>query len=219
MLIRATRRNDEYEFKNGKKIFIDITYEEEKHAATECEVVSAPDKLFYSTDKNRRHRSTNFDTDVEIQRGDKVFIHYLATITAIQDKKSITDDQGSIYYFIKYHDLFAATRGEEVIMLNGYIAVEPVKDENYQLDGIIIVPDSLRQKNSERIGRVKFVGSKLRGYQFTPNSCDDNYDVNPGDLIAYTKDSDISMQYDIHRSFQGGDNLFRMQRRDIMYLC
>lgn len=215
----STRRNDEYQFKSGEKIYIDVTYEEEQHAATECEIISVPDKLFYSTDKKHRDRSVNFDTDMEIQPGDKVYIHYLASITAIKDQKSLTDDEGNIYYFINYHDLFASTRGEKVIMLNGYIAVEPVKDENYQVGSLIEIPDYLKNKSSERIGKVVFVGSKLRGYQFIPDACDDNYDVKPGDLIAYTKNSDIPMQYDIHKSFQGDKTLYRMQRRDIMYLC
>lgn len=200
-------------------MFIDTTYEEEKHTATQCEVIGVPSELFYSNDVREKYSSVEFDAELEIEEGDQVFIHYLSTMTAIEDKRCIEDEDGDVYYFIKYDKLFASTRGDQVIMLNGYIAVEPITDEDYKDSEFLAMPDSVKNKDSKEIGRVVFVGAKLKGYQFSPDYSDEHYNVKPGDVVAFTKSSDIPMQYDIHRSFQGDKKMFRMQRKDIMYIC
>ena len=108
------------------KLIIDHTFEPQDHVSVRGIVKVLPDKLFFGKNDSR---SMAWKTDVEVKVGDTVWMDYHAVLLALGksfDKAQEGDDP--LYdedgIFIKYQDLFMAQRGDEFIMLNGYVLIE-----------------------------------------------------------------------------------------------
>lgn len=193
---------------NEARIWIDCTYNVGQHAPVFCEVIKVPKRL----DPKRME----WETDMELQVGDKVVASYMSISNALAlEHESVDDDMivcgKDIYCYIEYEYLYVAKRGDEIIPLNGYVLCEPVTKNVNELDGLIRID---KEDMSEHFARVKYVGSELRSYK-SPDLkefSDSKAPVKEGDLIAFDRACDIPIEFGMHAEMMGGKTFFRIQR-------
>lgn len=222
ILIKPGPMNDFIRVGDNQKIFIDTTFEPEKHAVTWGTVVAVPPYL-----------SPELETDMELQVGDQVFFHYLCIKNAMIDYKYLIH-QGQTYFLVNYGSTFCAKRKDvdvvshdgwlkvnsgtpsndnppcSVIMLNGYLLVQPIDDSMPQKHASgFLIPDKIRKKNHANEGILKYVGSPLK-------NCPDKKIIKAGDHVVFKSHSNVPLQYDLHASFEGASTLYRMKREHIL---
>jgi len=90
VLIRLDKENDSIKTTSGFELYIDSSFEPEKHATVTGEVCGLPSRLSYTGQANI---GMPWLTDIEVNYGDHVIMYYLSIINAF--KKEIQK------YFIK----------------------------------------------------------------------------------------------------------------------
>ncbi len=220
VLICPRIQNDKITLGNGAELFVDNTFEPEKHANIVADVVEVPDELFFV--KKGHPVSTPWETIMEVRTGDVAYCNYLAITNAINnryDGKAFIRD-GKLHLLVRYDAIFMVLRGELPIMCNGYILAEPTyqeyftarkKFENLGLE-IPDVVDAL--KDNTQYGIVRYVGSVPTDYQ--EGFRGDNLELKVGDHIFFDVHSDIPLEYEYHQTFEKGKKLFRIHRKDVL---
>jgi co-chaperonin GroES (HSP10) len=204
VLIKLDKANEKVVMPSGLELWIDISHEPGKHETITGTVVKPPDHLFY---KRGKVQSMPWDIDMELIEGDRVWSFYLAVQNAIEDKRFFKVDE-TVYVFINYMSVFVAKRDDQIIMLNGYILVSPHENElEKEYEHIV------HEKKESQLGVVEHIGSMIREYK---DPAKKDAEVEVGDLVMFTKNSDIPLEYDLHVKFDKGKKFFRMQRSDIV---
>ena len=235
VLVKPDRlAEDEYNLKSGIKLYIDTKYETSLHINIWGTVVKSPRKLFY---KNLTDGSLPWDTDLEISEGDYVMYDFVAAAQALgklYDPNFEGDDtkyifcEDELYIVFRYNDLFLKKKGDDITMLNGFVLVEPVSEDEISSDVIIL----LEQKQSVRYGIVAYKGSMIREYfsihpkePIVRDYCYEiqvkdgvpcnikGKDIGVGDKICFDKYADIDCEVETHQKLP--KKYFRMQRKEI----
>ena len=212
VLIKPSPGNDEITLSNGKKLFLDISYEREIHAVTTGEVIKVPPRLIYNP--KLAGGSVEFDVDMELDVGDKAFFHYLIQENCL-DKGKYVETENDIYFFVPYDQIYCAERKKEVVMINGWLLIEPILEDAFTSD-IILTPDTVKGQPKQTEGIVRYVGKAVRQYLYQRDIVENDDEVNVGDKIMFLQDSDIPLQYELHANLEGKKTFFRMQRKDIL---
>lgn len=198
VLVEIDDSNEWIKLSNGVTLWLDTSYEPEKHAQVHGKVVLKCDKVNFMSP---------YDVDVEVEIGDDVVFHYLCVVNAITYNR-VHVEGGKKYVFIEYQDLFAAYRDGKTIPLNGYIFVEPDEEINtkYYADDFDFrtITKKTTTKSMTR-GTVKHVGIKCRNYPTYDNDSDEMLDVNVGDKVIFSPEEAIPL-------ILGDDSLYRTHR-------
>lgn len=172
--------------------------EEGSHIAdmtiTEGEVIALP----------IHHYTEGYTIDNEVQVGDQTWFNYFSSLhgTDVWVGKEL-------YRLIRYDGLVAAKRGEEIIILNGYVLLEEVMEEKED-NGIW----SPAHKLTDR-GIIRYLGSK-RVYDIP--ALTDDIDLNVGDTVLLRKGAHvIPMERQKYlATFDDGKMYRRVKRSDIV---
>lgn len=237
VLIQLDRSQDELTMEGGTKLFLDTSYEEEKHAPVTGFVYALPEKLIY----NRKDpNSLQWKTELELELGDYVICYFMSSVNALDQKfKKMITCEGVQYIFVRYENIFIAKRkigkhtnhkvmqsivengyALEVIPINGNVICEKLNDEKYlamerQAKAVgLELPNMIKQKYSGKYVVVRYVGKPNQEYKEKRFS-DENCDVQPGDVVTIRKLSDIPLEYDLHATFEGRKSFVRIQRKFI----
>lgn len=119
-----------------------------EHANRKGVVVKVPEFLYYD---RKSPSSMRWKTEIEIKVGDEVWMNHLT----LNDYQYRCD--GKIYKTILYEDIVVAKRGEEVIMVNGYMLLDPIYNETKVLD-------HSSNKRDKRLGTIAFLGKPNKEY-------------------------------------------------------
>ena len=209
-----------------------------RHWSVSGTVLQVPDTLVYLGNKLKalkslgkltgaylhyaqRHRmmSMDFDTDIEIKVGDKVYFNYSNHIAGAEEKKEFNSPTGEKLILMPYDSLYMAVRGDKKIPLNGYIYVEPLRYSREDLQNLRKTAHGWRkppQKGDIRKGwgRVHMIGSSNKGYLDYPADKDQTQ-IKQGDIVLFRKTLSFDMEWSYHRTlFQ--QTMYRMQRKDIL---
>ncbi len=233
VLIKLSRKKDEIKTPGGGKLYIDPTFEEEKHFPVTGYVIARPRSLFYS-DKIGDSHSMPWKTDIEIKEGDYVIFYYMAVLNCMGtldqpggNGKYFKDPDGGEYIMITYDNLFVAKRDDKIIPLNGYLLLEAVEDYEYRYQkerfdkmGLTLPPNYTQAFSKE--GVVKFIGTPNRDYRDRNRSgdkyhTDEGIDIERGMKLIIRKAADIPLEYEYHASLEGRKKFLRVQRRYILY--
>jgi len=221
--IKMERKADEYIMKDGKKLFIDPTYQVGKHASVVGTVIGVPDKLRFVWNKSifAEEGSMEWETDMELEVGDTVWYSFVALSNSLgrlmdegakhNNKKYIVEG-GEVYVFIPYDQIFVAKRKDKVICLNGYLLIEPIFDEKIE-SKLLELPNSMQPSKSKKYGKVAYMGSCCRNHLGYSVVDADGFDV--GDTVVFDRFWNLPLEYDIHRSFDGNKEFYRVQRRGV----
>lgn len=177
----------------GNEVYIDTSFQKEKHTITCGEIVSVPTQI----DESLR-------TDIETKVGDIAFFHYLSVFNAIRDDKYFIENE-QICYPVNYESLYCAKRTGQVICLNGYIFVKPMAKYEHDKIGDVFLPDSMMKQEMASRGVVSYTGTPLKGDKVLCNS---------GEEIIFRKSSSVKMQYHLHNTF--GEELYRMKNDSVL---
>lgn len=168
-----------------------------------------------------------YETECEVEVGDRVKFSYLAHKSASEKKICIDTELGEMY-LIKY-DMLTMTVNDDLSpkrMLNGYIMVEPEEDDTIKKEdgksfresesGIIIpvFKHNLKRNRKKQIGTVRFVGKKVGGYLQHEDLYDPDIEVNPGDKLLYDPRGASRHENILHQEYSGKP-MQLIQRRDV----
>jgi hypothetical protein len=248
VLVRLARSNDEIDLGNRLKLYLDGSYDEGRHATIVGEVVIVPKKLTYGKTAKQDIASLDWKTSMEVLPGDKVWFNFIETAKLLNPENNNNGNvfiyEKDVYVLVKYSNLFAAKRllgnsenekyrnyenvvmdsdgsVHRVIMLNGYVLIEPETEE--VKTNKIILPEHLRKKKSGKIGYVRFAGSCNEAYySVRPNyvmETDGDYDeFKIGDRVLIShRACDIYLENQMHACFNGKNMYYRVQRKFILY--
>jgi len=220
VFIKLDPENKSIRLRNGCELFVDTTYEPEKHATVEGEVWGLPSHLSYTGTPNK---GMPWKTRMELRYGDKVIIYYLAVVNALKKENSRYIIEGKDrYIFVPYQNIYAVIREGKVIPVNGYVLFEQVEDPSITRDrermkalGLELVTLNTRTNTHVIYGKIKYTGEPNQEY-VDENYSDEGVDVKEGDVVVMRKISDIPLQYDLHSKIDGGAKYFRVQRKAIL---
>jgi len=215
VMVKMDPENEFVQTPNGFKLFIDTTYEPEKHMVRTGIVEAVP--------KDLSCKDFPWVTENEIQVGDKVVMYYLAIQNCLAPERRHFIKKGkTMWIFIKYNNIYVVVRDDKIIPINGYVLVEPIEDPDWEAKVAkaekagLALPD-LRglSKTHVTYGRVAYTGKPIAQYKDEYKS-DKGIDVKPGDEVVIKKIRDIPMEYEYHAKLDGGRKLLRMQRHNIL---
>ena len=219
VLIKLDPENNSVRLKSGMELFVDTTYEVEKHITITGEVMALPSKLHYCGKPNI---GMPWKINMELQIGDKVFMYYLSVANAFRKETfNAIVEEDARYVFIKYQYIFAAMRDGKLFPINGYILVEPSED-----------PDLLRHK--EELKKVKLEWIRLKNFtntdvnygivryignpivKYVDKYSDSGVQIEVGDMVVTRRITDIPLEYELHQKADGGKKFWRIQRKSIL---
>ena len=218
-LIKLDPAYDSIKLKNGFELYMDLSFDPEKHATVTGEVWGLPRHLQYS---GKANIGMPWLTPMELKMGDQVIMFYLAVMNALnpQNRQYVLEGKDR-YVFIPYQDIYAIVRDEKIIPINGYCLIEPCKNpeieaQRARMEKLGLTPITLRKDSITNVvyGIVRHVGIPNRRY-VDDGLTDEGVDVSVGDTIVMKKVSDIPLQYNLHQKVDEGKPLFRVQRRQM----
>jgi len=215
VMIKLDKEND-----TVKGLFVDTSYEPERHTTVTGTIWGLPNHLQYT---GKANLNMPWDTPLEAKIGDGVIMYYLSVVNALKPKESryILED-GERFVLIPYQFLYAIIRDEKIIPINGYVLIQPVENpsitrerERMKALGMELIVGDKRNSNEVIYGRVKYLGTPNRRY-VDENASDEGVDIAVGDVVVIRKTNDIPLQYDLHQKINQGVKLFRVQRRNLL---
>jgi len=219
VMIRLDEKNDYIETKSGIKLFLDTSFEPEKHVVRIGTVEAVPKDLIF----DKKLKTFPWKTNIEIKEGDKAVMYFMAIQNCLAPEQKRYYREGKhIYIFIKYHNIYAVIRDGKIIPINGYVLVEPMEDPEWTRmteqakKSNLILPDLRKpSKTDVTYGKIAYLGSPNTEYADIHKS-DKFYDLKEGDEVIMKKIRDIPVEYEYHAKLDGGRRLYRMQRHDIL---
>ena len=151
-------RHKKVAFQDGTQVIVDPSFVPEQHANTNGIVKAIPESLFF--DKSDVFECSQYLSDIDVEVGDRIFFHYLQINEAVKHKKYLEED-GKFYVFIRHDSLFCGIRGEDIIMFNGWMLLEPVDVEKKKYNTVITTLPKDRQKKDPLKGKIIHVGSAV----------------------------------------------------------
>jgi hypothetical protein len=203
-----------------KGLFVDTTFEPERHTTVTGTIWGLPSHLQYT---GKANIGMPWETPLEAKIGDGVIIYYLSVVNALKPKESryILED-GERFVLIPYQFIYAIIRDGKIYPINGYVLIEPCENpevtrqrEIMKKIGLEMVEIGDKRNSNEVIfGRVKYLGIPNRQY-VDENASDEGVDIAVGDVVVIRKTNDIPLQYNLHQKVNEGKPLLRVQRRNI----
>ena len=219
VLIKLDPENNSVRLKSGMDLYIDTSYEVEKHVTIIGEVMALPSKLHFSGLPNI---GMPWKINMELQIGDKVFIYYLSVANAFRKETfSAIVEEDARYVFIKYQYIFAAIRDGKLFPINGYLLVEPSEDPDWlalkeKLAKVSMEPVRLKNFTNTDVnyGIVRYIGKPVMEY--VDKYSDKGVNVEVEDIVVTRRITDIPLEYALHAKADGGKKYWRIQRKNIL---
>jgi hypothetical protein len=221
--------NDYSKFKSGMDI-ADI-FEPGKHISVWGKVLQLPKELVcyqslikrlmaYKESEDLRgfmqklnSLSLEFDTENELQVGDRVAFKYVAKMNAQTDDLYVQTERGQAI-FVPYDLIYLAKRGERIVPINGWLLVEPFTMDEAQVReecrGMVF---NARNYEKDGIGIVRHAAKPLKGYLIGDYIDDDKIQV--GDTVVFRNGFRVPIEWHEHSEM---GRYWRMQRKDINLL-
>ena len=195
--------NDSIIFKDGSKIYLDPSFEKERHSCVIGDVVKTPKRLNFK--RMQGVNSMEWDCDIQVKDGDRVWMQYSVTRTCFQDNsKLFINEDGEFFMIIPYGSLIACKRDDKVIGLNGYNLIKGMKlhelpDEllNREVRNFKgLIPENFMDQYSEQFGEVLVVAVPNKRYRDPEKH--DIAQIEVGDIIGFEKYADVPVEYAMH---------------------
>lgn len=172
------------------------------------------------------HGSVNFNTDIEISKGDKVNFSYTAH-KKCKEENMIIDTQLGPMFLLKYDMLYMVVdeKYNPKKMLNGYLLVEPeqievIKEGAQEFvdigNGLVKVAPKYKGKKTKKSqnGIVRLAGSFCRGYLNEKDKSDYHHNLPVGCKIVYDPRRCQKLEFETHQ-IMSDKILHLLQRKDV----
>ena len=166
----SKKYKDEIVFANGKKLYLDPSYDKFKHRTVDGIVTSVPPHLedvFQEGDRVWYHHSIIWNKDNEIDSENNIF--------------KVQYDRGDTFDCLVY----LIERGGKRWTTNHYVFLDPIKPTIEEKVGSIYIPKMTEEKDFSAV--VAYCNDRL------PNECDG---CNVGDTIVFAKNSEYVLNID-----------------------
>lgn len=196
VLIKPGPENDHIKISSDSgdiKVYVDSSYEPEKHSITYGEVIAVPPYV-----------DEELCTEQELKVGDTIFFHYLCCMNAIRDQRFLIYD-GQVYYIVNYGSIFCAKRDGVAIPVNGHILVSPLEKPISNPFGLSM-PRLMGGKKDGNLGVVIATGVPLKG---------EEANCKVGDTVFFRNHANTPLQYSLFSSFDGDNIVYRMKYENI----
>jgi len=240
VLVKPLMRNNRILLQNGKELYLDTSFNQGEHSEIVCEVKALPAEKTKKMEK----LAGDWECDIDIQVGDIAYCDYRFINLSIDGPGQFIVD-GEKYYSINSKHIFCVKRSkkierftfkdggksfeliDEIIMLNGYVLLEPYKNDRIwfteegkaiyrQLQIGIEVPRYIKDKVDNRMGIVRYIGKPNKRYQTAKSKWVDSDDIKAGDIVVFLPERDIFLEYEFHASLEGKKKFYRVQNHDII---
>jgi len=220
VMIKLDSENTSIKLKNGLELYIDTSFDKEKHATVTGEIYGLPSHLSYSGEGNK---GMPWMTTMDLKFGDHVIIYYMSVINALaRESKRYVLEGKDRYIFTEYQNIFAAYGDGFVKPLNGYCLIEPCDDpfvserrKRLETLGLELVIFNNKSNVNVSFGVVRYLSTPNREYVDDFNT-DDGVDIEVGDTVVLRRITDIPLQYGLHAKIDNGKGYLRVQRRNIL---
>lgn len=220
VLIKLDKDNTSIKLKSGFELYVDTSFDNEKHQVVTGTVYGIPSKLEYFGTPNK---GLPWLTDMEVKLGDKVVVYYLAIVNALKkEQQRYFFEGGDKYVLITYNNIFTVYGDGFVKPINGYVLIEPCSDpflektkERLKKLNLEWVKLDTKSNTNVSFGIVRYMGKPNREY-VDEGASDDGVDVKIGDTVVLRKVSDIPLQFNLHAKIDEGKLYYRVQRRKIL---
>jgi hypothetical protein len=220
LMVKLDPENKSIKLRNGFDLYIDTSFEPEKHLTVTGEVYGLPSHLSFTGQPNL---GMPWETPLEIKMGDSVIMYYLPIQNAFkpESRRYVLEGEDR-YVFISYENIYAIVREGKLIPINGYCLIEPcsdpfVADKKRRLNALGLELVQLNTKSNTHVsfGIVRHLGVPNRRY-VDSNYTDEGCDIAVGDTVVMRRISDIPLQYNLHQKVNEGKPLYRVQRRNVL---
>lgn len=166
--------------------------------------------------------TVNFDTDIEIVKGDKVLFDAGVHTDCESTGKIIETDIGTLY-MVKYDRLRAYIRNEEITPLNGIVLFNWIQPDEVKHKSLTI--SALKRdiwdvgKKEVLIGEVRSFGSVIRGE--IKGAVPSEFSMKPmskGDKFYFNGIKANNVENEGHYHLFGGDLVYMIRQTDIIGL-
>lgn len=220
VLIKLDPDNTSIKLKSGFQLYIDTTFDPEKHQIVTGKVWGLPSRIEYTGIANK---GLPWKTQMELSYGDNVICYYLSIVNALKpENKRYVFEGDDRYVFIPYSSIFAKYGEGFVQPINGYCLIEPCGDpfkevivKRLKILGLELIPHNEKSNTNVSFGIVRYISKPNQEYVDSENS-DEGVNVNPGDKVVLRKISDIPLQYPLHAKIDNGKKYWRVQRKNIL---
>ena len=220
ILVKLDPENTSIKLKSGFQLYIDTSFDPEKHQVVTGTVYGIPSHLEYTGEANK---GLPWLTDMEVKLGDKVVVYYLAIVNALKpEQQRYFFEGGDKYVLITYNNIFTVFGDGFVRPVNGYCLIEPCADpflektkERLKKLNLEWVKLDTKSNTNVTFGIVRYMGKPNREY-VDDGASDDGVDVKIGDTVVLRKVSDIPLQFNLHAKIDEGKLYYRCQRRKIL---
>lgn len=175
------------------------------------EVIKLPQRLRFKGKQQAAIRPMTWETDMDIQVGDTIWVTPFESVNAIHVKIDKTE-----YALIHYEEIRAAKRGDEVITVNGWLLCEEVKDEHGFGEFKI---KSVNDKKLKVLHTAKPNKSYIREYEkgtYSYMDWDIHMEINSGDtVIKIDTRMGTKLEGEMFRKFDGDKRIIAIQSRHI----
>lgn len=194
----------------GEEFLMDNSWEPGLRVISEGTITGVPHELYTKDDFPE---GMEWTAVLDVKVGDHVWFQKYEAVRALgrladpymsdfEDNSTFVAEEDSVKIFIPYSSLFCVKRDDKIIMLNGFVLLEPVKRE---FDSSFDRPYDLNEAN---FGRVIEVGHRNLKYDF--HKYNDVMNISKGDIVIFKKNNNFE------HSDMDNRVLFKVQRNNIV---
>ncbi len=203
----------------GTEIEINTDFNPEHHVDVVGTVAKLPKELVFFSRKD--HLTTGcmmWGTDIEIKKGNRVYIDYLEVLGALgtffnptanyDNSRYVITPNGDLYVFVHYSRIYAKITFKGLVPLNGYVIVRAGGKHQK-----LVVPESIQKYNDTKRAffEVLYAGKKNKYYVYGKTV---DVDIKAGQWVYFNAKHRIQLEYDLHR--QQADKMYLIQGKDIV---
>lgn len=198
VLVKIDDPNEYRKTKGGIYIWVDPTECGDRVKADNADrhgIVQKVCKRLFFDPEDPGTKSLEFDVDIEVKEGDRVWFNYLDGLNCVE-----FHCEGVTYKLLKYDSLVLVKNESGIKTLNGYVLVEPI----YEKEKTFLYMD---KKKDVTKGKVAYIGTPNKRYR-TPGISDDPR-VKVGHTVVIRQKYEVNLEDKLHRFLDGDYRLVR----------
>lgn len=202
-MVKLNKFNDSIDLGNGQKLYLETKFTPAENTQVIGTVHAVPESLYFN--KKDRENSMEWETAMELEKGDTVFMEYFAVLMCLGTRydqaasypnETFVEDGDAIYIFIPYADIYFRVRNGNITPVNGYCIAKGIdiglKSEN------IIIPDNQKVVWSPKWAELIEVGRPNTG--FLDKKHRDVGELKKGDIVRFKGYANQRIEDSLHRT-------------------
>jgi hypothetical protein len=243
VILEPIVKPDEIQYKSIS-LYLDTSFERTKYMPVVCRVVAICKNLVYDV---RKVYKTNiaydevkkeyvresewvpkfpntmpWDVRKQVKHDDIVFVNYYPLVRAFDanDPEVLIYSGDKTYFMLHYSDLYCVKNEDDVTMLNGFILLEPLpEEEDRRVSELKKLGLWLPEKENERdrYAIIRYLGEPCMAYEDEKEcGCDDDYyQLNDTVMMAMEYNRRL-IQSEHHVNWFGKKNMMVSRRRNLI---